>query len=119
MDNTIVDKLIKLKNSSNILFSQGPQVETDTDVFPYQRFYRGDHSNFMPTIYSRQAGWRARHDRCYKDPKVEESKSYYPNHCFQSAPSTVYPCYPEYLRKYSDKSEMDIQLFNKNIIEYR
>lgn len=119
MNNTIVDKLIKLKNGTSVLFSQGPQVKTDTDVFPYNRYFRGNHEASAPIIYSRQAGWRERHDRCYQEPRVEESKDYYPNHCFQAPPSTVYPCYPEYLRKYSDKTEMDIQLFKKNVLEYR
>ena len=112
------EKLTKLKNSPHPFYSQGPQVLTDTDMFPYQRFFRGGKD--VPFIHSRQAGWRARHDNCYNSPKlIDEQKTYYPNHCFQSATSTVYPCYPEYLRKYSDKKEMDIQLFNKNVLEYR
>ena len=114
-----VNTLINLKNSSNIFYSQGPQVKTDTDMFPYQRNYRGDHSSHVPLIYSRQAGWQQRHDMCYNKPKTIDTREYYPNHCFQSAPSTVYPCYPEYLRKYADKEQLDIQLFNKNVLEFR
>ena len=111
--------ITKLKNGPYPFYSQGPQTETDMDMFPYQRFYRGVPETPNPIIHSRQVGWSPRHDNCYNKPKVVEAKGYYPNHCFQSAPSTVYPCYPEYLRKYSDKKEMDIQLFNKNVIEYR
>lgn len=113
------DNLIKLKNSPYPFYSQGPQIETDMDMFPYNRFYRGIPDSQVPVIIPRQAGWRMRHDACYSSPKVIEFKDSYPNHCFQAAPSTTYPCYPEYLRKYSDKREMEIQLFNRNVIEYR
>lgn len=111
--------IIKYKNSPQPFYSAGPQIETDMDVFPYTRFYRGIPESPYPIIHPRTAGWRPRHDKCYNTPILKDEKTYYPNHCFQGPPTTTYPCYPEYLRKYSDKKELDIQLFNKNVLEYR
>lgn len=111
--------LIKLKNGPRVLFSPVTQVQTDTDTFPYQRYFRGDPYSPVPIVHSRKAGWCPRQDKCYKEVRIDDATSYYPNHCFQTAPSTVYPCYPEYLRKYSDKDELDLQQFKKNVLEYR
>lgn len=114
-----MEKLIYHKKGPLPFYSSGPNIKTDMDVFPYPRHYRGIPESETPVVMDREAGWTPRHDNCYKVPITVESTSYYPNHCFQGAPSTVYPCYPEYLRKYSDKKEMDSQLFRKNVIEYR
>ena len=40
------------------------------------------------------------------------------NHCFESAGSVVYPCYPEYLKKYSDADKMNVML-NKSCLNKR
>ena len=114
-----MEKLIQYKKGTVPYYSSGTTIRTDMDVFPYPRFYRGNFESKDPIIFEREAGWNPRHDNAYQIPITVESKDYYPNHCFQSAPSTTYPCYPEYLRKYSDKRQMDIQLFKKDVIEYR
>jgi hypothetical protein len=113
-----IDKLISYKMGSAPFYSTGPKIKTDMDTFPYPRFYRGEVNNSSPVIFEREAGWHPRHDKCYNAPRIIENDSY-PNHCFQAAPSTTYPCYPEYLRKYSDKREIDQQLFRKSVLEYR
>ena len=114
-----MEKIVHHKKGPFPFYSSGPTIETDTDVFPYPRYFRGIPESDVPVILEREAGWKPRHDMCYKNPTTVESKRYYPNHCFQAAPSTVYPCYPEYMRKYSDKEGMDMQLFRKNVLEYR
>ena len=114
-----VKQMIEQKNSPTIYYSSGPSVQTDMDVFPYSRFYRGTHKSDLPITIEREAGWRPRNNKCYNNPVVQLDTDLYPNHCFQAAPSTTYPCYPEYQRKYSDKDAMQIQLFRKGINEYR
>jgi hypothetical protein len=94
---------------------------TDHDTFPYPRYYRGVVGSSTPVIAEREAGWRKREDSCYD---VRESKKHNipevnPNNCFQSACSTVYPCYPEYMTKYSDKEAMDLILNRTCIAQYR
>ena len=102
---------IKAKNSNLPYFATANLVKnsvTDMDTFPYNRHFRGVYYENEPIVMEREAGWRKRHDRCYQ-PTYSYTPSY-PKHCFQAGCSTVYPCYPEYLRKYSDKDEMDIML---------
>jgi hypothetical protein len=114
-----MEKLIQHKKDPLPFYSSGPTIKTDMDLFPYTRFFRGAPESDVPVIMEREAGWKSRQDKCYNVPVTVESNKYYPNHCFQAAPSTVYPCYPEYLRKYSDKDKMDMQLFRKDVVEYR
>ena len=114
-----VKHMIENKTKSLPYYSSGPSPLTDMDTFPYPRFYRGDARSDKPIIFEREAGWLPRNDFCYKIPVVKNEIKLYPNHCFQAAPSTTYPCYPEYLRKYSDKNELNLQLFKANVNQYR
>ena len=70
------------------------------------------------TVFEREAGYRQRHDYSYTPcPHLPDDK---PIHgCFQMPCSTVYPCYPKYLRKYSDKEEMELLLNRKCINKFR
>lgn len=89
-------------------------VVTDYDEHPYGRWYRGDYRVSYPRVAEREAGYRPVENRCYSftSPPIPEGAEVgnYPNHCFQSAPSVVFPCYPTSLRKYSDKDELEIML---------
>jgi len=87
------------------------KVETDRDNFPYDRYYRGVYQNPAPVILEREAGYRFVENNCYKT--VTDFKKEYPEHCFQSACSTVYPCYPAYLREYADKEKLNLLLNRK------
>lgn len=112
---------IRAKNSSGPFFAtagNAVQTITDHDTFPYPRYYRGIAGLSDPVIADREAGWRKRHDSCYEvnAPPIWDN---YPNHCFQSACSTVYPCYPEYITKYADKEAMDLLLNRTCVVEYR
>ena len=81
----------------------------DMDHFPYNRYYRGEYWRTKPVIFEREAGYRERHDICYK-PMFKSIPSKKPRHCFEAPCSIVYPCYPDYLRKYADKEELEIML---------
>ena len=94
------------------------EVITDFDSFPYKRFYRGEPMNDKPVILEREAGWRVRHDNCYRFNNLEKIDNY-PKHCFQTACNTVFPCYPEKLNKYADREALEIQLNNNCIVKYR
>ncbi len=88
----------------------------DMDNFPYKRFFRGRYYESHPIVFEREAGWRPRHDKCYKK-EYEYTPSDYPNHCFEAACSIVYPCYPDYLRKYSDAQALDLFLNRKCVLQ--
>ena len=106
-----IEKAKYLKNNPNVYNATQKdcrQVITDHDNFPYQRQYRGVHDSEYPIIIEREAGYRKLEQPCYKEKII--SKSEYPKHCFEGPASVVYPCYPDYLRKYSDKAEMEIML---------
>lgn len=118
-NHNFVKQMIEHKNSPIPYYSSGPSVKGDFDVFPYTRFYRGTHKSDLPITMEREASYTPRNNKCYDNPVVKPEMDLYPNHCFQAAPSVVYPCNPEYLRKYSDKDAMQLQLFRKGINEYR
>ena len=103
---------IRKKNQNNPYYAYQSTVKpvtTDMDSFPYKRFYRGQYDSPTPIVMSREAGYRVRHDKCYK-PLIKAEVTPKPNHCFEGPCSVVYPCYPEYLRKYADKNELEIML---------
>lgn len=118
-DEQIIDRLIAYKKAPEPFYATPTTIKTDMDMFPYQRFFRGEFESDKAIILEREAGWRPRHDNAYQIPITVDSKSYYPNHAFQAAPSTTYPYYPEYMRKYSDKRQMESQLYRKDVLEYR
>lgn len=89
-------------------------VITDFDDFTYDRYYRGVYQSNKPVIIEREAGYRKVENNCYK--YNSSYKSEYPTHCFEAPCSTVYPCYPEYLRRASDKDKLDLFL-NRKCVE--
>ena len=91
------------------------QVITDYDELPYRRWYRGIPEVNIPIIAEREAGYRPLIKNIYITEKSEPEKIH---HCFESACSVVYPCYPEYLKKYSDRDEMNVML-NKTCMNKR
>jgi hypothetical protein len=94
-------------------------VLTDKDSFPYTRSWRGEHESTVPIVLEREAGWRPRHDKCYKVQPSIDTVSSYPDHCFEAPCSTVFPCYPKYLKKHSDKEAMAVLLNKACIVQYR
>jgi hypothetical protein len=95
-------------------------VITDYDTFPYPRFFRGVYNSSTPIIAEREAGFRQRYDTCYKDRKTcTEPCEVQPVHCFESACSTVFPCYPANLQKYADQDLLDVMLNKACVVQYR
>lgn len=93
-------------------------VITDMDHFPYSRYFRGVSYFPEPIIFEREAGWREQEPDCYRT-SCSGKTTPYPNHCFESACSTVYPCYPPYFSKFSDKDALNIQLNKACIVQHR
>jgi hypothetical protein len=93
-------------------------VITDMDHFPYTRFFRGVYNSTNPVVLEREAGWRPRRNACYSVNYCND-KGPYPNHCFETACSTVYPCHPETLQRYSDREALLVQLNKNCIVQYR
>lgn len=93
-------------------------IVTDMDSFPYTRYYRGVYNSPKPTVFEREAGWRVRNDGCYS-VITEKENCPYPNHCFEAPCSTVWPCYPEYLKRYADLDALNIILNKACIVQYR
>lgn len=120
-----VRQQIALKKNPNpyrATIEQGSEVLTDYDSFPYKRWWRGIPTSTRAIVAEREAGWRPRHDNCYgfnKPPSVEVSQESYPNHCFQSACNTVYPCYPEYIDKHTSRNMVESLLNKACIVQYR
>lgn len=83
---------------------------TDMDNFPYNRYYRGQSNANYPIVYDRAAGWRPRFDKEYSATPYLVAKSEPTNHCFESPCSTVYPCFPEYAKRYGDLNALEIML---------
>lgn len=95
------------------------EVLTDHDTFPYPRWWRGVPFSSHPVVAEREAGWRPRHDDCYQVNEVPRPNIKYPNHCWETACSTVFPCYPEYLQKYSDRDALNVMLNKACTVQYR
>lgn len=115
---------IKLKKNNNPYMAttlDSIKVLTDYDTFPYPRWFRGVAQSTEPIIAEREAGWRPRHDNCYKliQPYEDFSTQNYPNHCFEGPCSAVYPCYPEYLQKFADREALNVILNKSCTVQYR
>lgn len=102
----------------NATINMPGNVLTDYDNFPYQRYWRGIPSSYSPVVAEREAGWRPRHDHCYKfsEPMQEVVV---PDLCFQSACSTIYPCFKDYNRIFKDRETLDNITNNNCNIHYR
>jgi hypothetical protein len=116
----IREQISRKKSSHPFLATENmaKQVLTDYDTFPYSRWYRGVPNESKPIVAEREAGWRERRETCYQliQPVTESS---YPNHCFEGPCSTVYPCYPKYMQKFSDRDAMNVLLNKSCIVQYR
>ena len=131
MENQDYSNLINERNVSNIRkqISQSrygklttenevTEIITDFDTFPYPRWYRGEYQSSHPVIAEREAGYRPIENQCYDVQRNKITKTY-PNHCFEGPCSTVYPCYPQYLAKLSDREAMNVLLNKSCTIQFR
>lgn len=62
----------------------------DKSLFPYPNHWRGDYESCLPMIEPRRAGWAPRTDIEFIKPKPE--KYSLPDWCFETGPSTRFPC---------------------------
>jgi hypothetical protein len=85
---------------------QSAQVLTDYDTFPYPRWFRGIPQFVNPIVAEREAGWRTRHDTCY-EVRHPPCHMRYPDHCFQPACSTVFPCFTRASDKFSSLDRLE------------
>jgi len=93
-------------------------VINDMDHFPYTRFFRGLYKSTDPVVFEREAGLRPINNTYYRvNNYINESP--YPNHCFETACSTVYPCYPSTLKESGNIDALNVQLNRKCITQYR
>lgn len=120
-----VRKQIELKNSPTVYYATSNDVEkvvTDFDHFPYTRFYRGQVDSHQPVVIEREAGWRPVQNSCYSYHGCSTTcrlRAPYPRHCFEAPCSTVYPCYPSYLDKETDRDAINVQLNRTFITQHR
>lgn len=113
--------LIKQKTSDHPYFATNQSVlpiVNDMDHHPYTRWYRGVYYYPDPIVMEREAGWRKQRNACY-DINIPPQKVHRPNHCFEAPCSTIFPCYPEYLTKFSDRENLDVMINNACIVQYR
>ena len=114
---------IDIKKGSFPYFSTkktNKNVLTDYDVFPYNRFFRGEPMSTEPIIAEREAGWRPRNPDCYepeyfKNQKLKHHDIEKPRNYFQPPCSTVYP---KYIHD-NDISLSDIKLNENCVISFR
>ena len=112
---------IAAKQSNYVHFGTLNEAEktlTDFDHFPYTRFYRGVYHSSDPIALEREAGWRPQRKECYT-PNCCIDQPIYPNHCFETACSTTFPCYPPSMSKYSNNEALAVQLNRACIVQYR
>ena len=98
--------------------NEAEQTLTDFDHFPYTRFYRGVYHSSDPVVIEREAGWRPQRNQCYT-PNCCNEIPIYPNHCFETACSTTFPCYPPASSKYSSHDALAVQLNKACTVQYR
>jgi hypothetical protein len=88
-----IKKEIFLKNNNNPYFVNQTiySIRNEYDQFPYAGWYKGEAELDKPKIADREAGWIPKR---YKEP-IKKQDATLPETCFQSACSTVYPCYAQ------------------------
>jgi hypothetical protein len=116
-----VREQIRRKTSSNPYLSNGVVVSksvTDMDHQPYTRWFRGVYYYPDPIVMEREAGWRPINNACYRlvTPNIPDPE---PHHCFEAACSTIFPCYPEALNRFTDGEKLDLMVNKACIVKYR
>lgn len=92
----VIQKQIEESMNSEGGYFPNPQeiykVQTDINVFPYNRFFRGSPDSTEPIIWEREAGFQEILPQTFENSRLflgEEPKR---NTCFQIPCSTVLPC---------------------------
>lgn len=93
-------------------------ILTDMDHHPYNRWYRGVYYYPEPVVMEREAGWREQRPMCY-DLVVPREPEEQPNHCYESACSTTFPCFPNLTTRFSDREVLRHTVNKECIVQYR
>ena len=112
---------ISKKISANPYFANNKTVTntiTDMDHHPYTRSFRGVYYYPDPIVLEREAGYRKMNDLCYEIVSTKKP-DVLPEHCFETACTTILPCRPSYLVKYADKDKLEVMLNRSCISEFR
>jgi hypothetical protein len=88
-----IKQQIDLKNSSNPYFVNQSiyNIRNEYDEFPYPKWFKGIAQLEKPIIADREAGWIPKRVKPIIKKDIEEKYE----HCFQTACSTIYPCYSQ------------------------
>jgi hypothetical protein len=88
-----IKQQIDLKNSSNPYFVNQSiySIRNEYDEFPYPKWFKGIAESEKPIIADREAGWIPKRTKPIIKKEVKENHE----HCFQTACSTIYPCYSQ------------------------
>lgn len=92
----VIAKYIREKARSGFFLTPGSYlkpVQTDMDVFPYDRFFRGIADCTHPRVFDREAGHRRWNNTGYMyqySPEVTTPRKF--EGCFQIPCSTILPC---------------------------
>lgn len=118
--NTIRNE-IRLKNLDSPFLANGSLVKkviTDQDHHPYSRYFRGVYYFPEPIVMEREAGWRPLQDNCY-DMVVPYELEIQPVNCYESACSTIFPCYPKHETSYENNFSLNKTINQDCIVQYR
>jgi hypothetical protein len=116
-----VRRMIEMKKGGKPFYANSESVTgilTDMDSFPYTRFWRGVPYFPDPIAMEREGGWRMRRDKCY-EINVPVLNRPPPNNCFETACSTVFPCYPKSVSRFSDQSAILVMNNDACVLQYR
>lgn len=102
-----VHSQINMKNLYTPYTSVGkniPVITTKSNYLPHLGFYDYNDSSILSLVTEREAGiYNSR--PCNKIPVIEDVE--YPDHCFQTACSTTFPCHSAMRVKYTNKNIKD------------
>lgn len=89
-----IQEQILLKNRPELYYANFSYYDTQSehDVFPYNKYFKGEIKSDKPIIDERVAGWLPKNTTIIKDVKTA-SEELNKSICFQVACSSVFPCY--------------------------
>jgi len=93
-----INSEIFMKNSSNPYIAPNAiyRVNNDMDVFPYPRWFQAVPTSDKPIVAEREAGWMYKNKELLRKEDIIKKEKLKPaNLCFQTACSTIYPCYQQ------------------------
>ncbi len=109
----IMSHLIAIKTQYNrphyATIQSAQEIITPFDAFPYKYWFRGQYDKSYPVVAERTAGFRPRHDWCYKEQNTPNPCK--AGYCWQYPCSSIWPCRPnqEIMSKQVDMGEEECE----------